>query len=31
MVLWQRDQPLDGLIVDELLTEDATGEAYLLQ
>ena len=31
MVLWQRDQPLDGLIVDELLTEDATDEAYLLQ
>ena len=30
MVLWQRDQPLDGLVVDELLTEDATDEAYLL-
>ncbi|NTV10553.1 MAG: DUF494 domain-containing protein [Zoogloea sp.] len=29
MVLWQHDRPMDGLILDELLTEDDEDEVFL--
>jgi len=31
MVLWQRDEPLDSLILDELLTDDADDYPSVLQ
>lgn len=31
MVLWQRDEPLDSLILDELLTDDASDTGAVLQ
>lgn len=31
MVLWQQEQPMDSLILDELLSDDEDGEHLLLQ
>ena len=31
MVLWQRDEPLDSLIIDELLTDDVEEDSPVLQ
>jgi Smg protein len=31
MIMWQRDQPLDALILDELLTGDDDEDSFILQ
>ena len=31
MIMWQRDQPLDALILDELLTGEEEEDSYVLQ
>ena len=31
MVMWQQDQPLDSLILDELLADEAGEDAFVLQ
>lgn len=31
MIMWQREQPLDALILDELLTGEEDGDSYTLQ